>query len=52
MVKLPEDEDTPQKRVAKIFRMMDKDEVRRFSFAAPNSRWKLIRGAERQFNSG
>ncbi|KAL7411917.1 putative FRQ1-regulator of phosphatidylinositol-4-OH kinase [Mrakia frigida] len=32
MVTLPEDEDTPEKRVDKIFRMMDKDKDSRLSY--------------------
>lgn len=40
MVKLPEDEDTPQKRVAKIFRMMDKDEVG--SLHLPKAKKKVL----------
>ncbi|CBQ67931.1 probable FRQ1-regulator of phosphatidylinositol-4-OH kinase [Sporisorium reilianum SRZ2] len=32
MVKLPEDEDTPEKRVDKIFRMMDRDKNAQLSF--------------------
>ncbi|KAF9940806.1 Neuronal calcium sensor 1 [Modicella reniformis] len=32
MVKLPADEDTPEKRVSKIFRLMDKDEDDRLTY--------------------
>lgn len=32
MVKLPEDEDTPAKRVDKLFAMMDKDKNAQLSF--------------------
>ena len=42
MVKLPEDEDTPEKRVKKIFRMMDKDEngsLDMAEFKVGPSRW-------------
>jgi Ca2+-binding EF-hand superfamily protein len=32
MVKLPPDEDTPEKRVSKIFQLMDKDQNGQLSF--------------------
>ena len=42
MVKLPEDEDTPEKRVKKIFRMMDKDENGSLDMAEFKVRWWLL----------
>ena len=45
MVKLPEDEDTPEKRVDKIFRMMDRDKNAQREFSTtPGTlkKWKSL----------
>lgn len=43
MVKLPEDEDTPEKRVEKIFRMMDRDKNSERTYSISPS---VVRGVQ------